>query len=603
MSEETLDVFNTRATIRPDLTQSTSGNAALDALRALGDRSSGLILGDTLGKGGMGLVRLGEQRSVGREVAIKTLKPGLDNEQAALSLLREGWVTGRLEHPNVVPVYDVGIDAAGQPFLVLKRIDGDVWTGLLREPEAVRETHDAQDVLEWHLRVLLSVTQAIRFAHDRGIVHRDLKPDNIMVGKFGEVYVLDWGIAAALDSDPSGRLPSKNTLCGTPAYMAPEMFDRAHADPQMDVYLLGGLLHEVLVGEAPHDGSTLSDAEADSRREVGVDRLDEPELSTLCAEALHPDPTARPEGAEAFARRLRDALDHRDSGRLAAQAATRAAALRTTEDAAQRRRLFAEARFAWQQALERWPENPQARQGLAEAAEEMVAWELDQGELSAAAALVREHPALRPELIERVRTAEDEHNALQAHLHALGRDQDESIGQRTRTFVAAVLGVAFIGMPLVIWTQEHRLVGYSGGVLGLGWSVAMLVSIGSLLFWARDSLSKTIVNRSFAKLMLAVPLGQLFLALVAIQNGTSLHALGHDHMIYWSAMCAATAAVVDARMLVPTLFYAVSWAVCGDRPEWTFPVIAAGDAVLCATLLAMWLPGLTLRRPPESPSE
>ena len=105
-----------------------------------------------------------------------------------------------MEHPNIVPLYDVDLDDDGQPLVVFKRIEGETWRVLLDDSEAVRRRFGVVDVLEWHLRTLMQVCTAVHYAHRCGIVHRDLKPDNVMIGDYGEVYVVDWGIAVALDA-------------------------------------------------------------------------------------------------------------------------------------------------------------------------------------------------------------------------------------------------------------------------------------------------------------------------------------------------------------------------------------------------------------------
>ncbi len=145
----------------------------------------------TLGEGGMGIVHVAQQRSLGREVAIKTLKPEFAQEELILKVLQEAWVTGRLEHPNVVPVYDIVVDAEGRPQIVLKKIDGQPWDQLMHSETDVRKKFRAGDLLDWNLQIVIEICQAVRFAHARGFVHRDLKPENVMVGEFGEVYVLD----------------------------------------------------------------------------------------------------------------------------------------------------------------------------------------------------------------------------------------------------------------------------------------------------------------------------------------------------------------------------------------------------------------------------
>ncbi len=243
-----------RKTIEPHRHASSGGMAALDALRKIGASLDGKIeLHTTLGEGGMGVVHLATQATMGRHVAVKTLRAGAGDLDATLRILREAWITGALEHPNVVPVYDVGVDASGAPIIVMKRIAGSAWCDLIADTGEIAKRFSVGDPFEWNLRILASVCNAVHFAHSRGILHRDLKPENVMVGAFGEVYVLDWGIAVSMDDDPSGRLPlasQATEIAGTPCYMAPEMLlgDPTALSPRTDVYLLGAIFYEIFAG-------------------------------------------------------------------------------------------------------------------------------------------------------------------------------------------------------------------------------------------------------------------------------------------------------------------------------------------------------------------
>ena len=253
------------STITPDPGDlDDAGRRAIALLGQLGARRAGIELRATLGEGGMGIVHAGVQHSLGREVAVKTLRPEVRSEATTLQLLREAWATGALEHPNVVPIYDISLDVEGYPQIVLKKIAGSSWAELMHDAETVRKRFRANHLLDWNLRILMQVCNAIQFAHSRGVLHRDLKPDNVMIGGFGEVYVLDWGIAVSLRDDDDGRLPlarHATEIAGTPCYMAPEMFDqtRAPLSPRTDVYQLGAILFEVVAARPPHDGASLEE--------------------------------------------------------------------------------------------------------------------------------------------------------------------------------------------------------------------------------------------------------------------------------------------------------------------------------------------------------
>ncbi len=149
-------------------------------------------IGSVLAQGGMGRVFLASQRSLHREVAVKTVRPELATEARCRHLLEESMITGSLEHPNIIPVHTLGVDDAGRPFLVMKRAEGVSWGALIDDPshpawERLAVLDD--DKLGAHVDILRSVCNAVIFAHRHGIVHRDIKPENVMVGELGEVYL------------------------------------------------------------------------------------------------------------------------------------------------------------------------------------------------------------------------------------------------------------------------------------------------------------------------------------------------------------------------------------------------------------------------------
>ena len=149
-------------------------------------RATGLSdTGEELGRGGMGVVRAAIQRSLGRQVAVKAPMAEDPPAHVVRALLQEAFVTGILDHPNVLPIHDVVFDARGRPQIVMKRVEGQPWAALARKPAEILASFGAADPLEWNLGVFLQVCNAVAYAHDRGILHRDLKLDNVMIGRFG----------------------------------------------------------------------------------------------------------------------------------------------------------------------------------------------------------------------------------------------------------------------------------------------------------------------------------------------------------------------------------------------------------------------------------
>ena len=278
-----------------------------------------------IARGGMGRVLAAHDRTLDREVALKVLLPGANAER----FVRESKITARLPHPGIPPVYALGTLDDGSPFLAMKLIVGNTLAAELKTAGRPRL-----------LQVFTQVCQAVGFAHSRGIIHRDLKPANIMVGAFGEVQVMDWGLAKDLTSRKSsggshlskvppvpivGTDPNRTTdhraadestddrtqegtVLGTPAYMAPEQARGEATDARGDVFALGGILCAILTGQPPFTGRSSLDvilraATADLAEALA--RLDgceaDAELVGLCRRCLSPNPLDRPADGQAVA--------------------------------------------------------------------------------------------------------------------------------------------------------------------------------------------------------------------------------------------------------------------------------------------------------------
>lgn len=522
-----LDAFSQAFTESPDVTirpmpalgpavlpgSITSPRASLHDLR--GHRPD-LTFDGVIGEGGMAIVRQATQLALHRKVAVKTLRPGMESNVALFALLHEAWIVGNLEHPNVVPVYDMGVDDEGRPLIVLKRIDGTPWSDVLAHPERLKSIGGldcSADPIGWHIDVLLRVCTALCFAHCKGIVHRDLKPDNVMIGAFGEVYVLDWGIAVSLRDEGGGRFPMARDvreMAGTPCYMAPEMLAQPGdiIDERTDVYLLGAILFQILSDSPPHRGKSLSAvlvSVLESRPEIP--QGGPLELVAACRRALSADKADRFQSVETLRAALQTWQSHRPSVTLCAGAERCAVELGsllsdlaapTPETDAQRRRrynLLGECRFGFRQSLVSWPENERARDGLRGVLLATIEHELSFGDHRGAAALCGELVDAPPELLERIeagRRAEEEADALALRARAHLLDYDLRIGARTRQFFAIVLGLAWTILPLVgFWRGAER----TTWPLVVAAPLTFLVLVGILGYWARDSMTKTRVNR------------------------------------------------------------------------------------------------------------
>jgi hypothetical protein len=333
----------------------------------------------------------------------------------------------------------------------------------------------------------------VHYAHSKGLIHRDLKPDNVMVGPFGEVYVLDWGIALAFDESLDGlpQVRDVKHLAGSPRYMAPEMVAVATGKlgPRTDVYLMGAILHEILVGTPPHDGERLVDVmqAAFASETPRLDMVAEDGFVEICRKAMHRDPEARYETAETFREALEECMHQRGSRSLADQAQESLVELeqwlagRCEELSDQGRQrayeLLSGCRFGFNQALSDWPGNTMAREGLQRALTRMVHYELEFGSSRAASALVAALPTPDAELAALAEVGAAKTREAVARLKQLEADVDTTAGSRTRGLALLIhaLGWAALGMVLGHMDRHVEPVGHA--VMLALWCVSLLIVV------------------------------------------------------------------------------------------------------------------------------
>ncbi len=273
----------------------------------------------TIAKGGKCLIKSCRDMHLRRTICYKTLRPEFVKDPIEnRRFLREARLSAALQHPNTVPTYELGRDNRGNYYFTMKLVHGYT----LRELLNYRERYDLSQLME----VMEQVGQALGYAHARGVLHRDIKPDNVLVGAYGEVLLLDWGLAKVwheadaqddedeheeAEGDPG--MTGEGKLQGTVMYMSPEQVRR---DPAIsfssDLYSMGALLYEILTGTTPFQGDLIyklldqiRDDTPPDPREVTKQHVPDA-LAELAMQCLQKDPSARPRSADTLVRTLRD---------------------------------------------------------------------------------------------------------------------------------------------------------------------------------------------------------------------------------------------------------------------------------------------------------
>lgn len=584
-------------TIRPD---SNLAELPPDPTLAL---RPGIDLGDIIGRGGMGVVYAAREETLGRTIAVKTLHPHSRELRAARKLRQEAWVTGRLDHPNVIPVHRIDTENDGTPRVVLKRVDGDTWASLMHDPVIIEQRFRASDALAWNLGVLLSVSNAVRFAHDRGIIHRDIKPENVMVGSYGEVYLVDWGLAVAVDDRASVVLPRATDvtqMAGTLSYMAPEQFFVIAQDlgVRTDLYLLGATLYEVVTGKPPHKERAIGAlaTSINASKPVFPPGVPEP-LCEIVRRAMQRQPADRYPDVASFSKDLADFLDRRSVLQLVDGASRDLAALRSLlsdaresgePDLTAAYRLFGASRFGFRQALAMWPACTTARSGMGDATRAMVEAELQRGEPEAAAVLLTELETPPKDLADRVELARAEHSRARERLAQLERYMDPRRGRRARTIVMASLSAVWVLMPSglhLLRSLSGAQRSHQGALIG---ALALLAIVSALLIYAYRSILATAVNRALGAGALLAVLAQVIMHTGALLSHASLHEPLRAQYLPWFAICGILTFVVDRWFAVPTIVYAGAVVVTALRPDEAYLVTTIANVVLAAVYWNWW---------------
>ncbi|MFO0683140.1 MAG: serine/threonine-protein kinase [Sandaracinus sp.] len=560
---------------------STGGTRRPPSATSLAPAGAELELRTTLGEGGMGIVHLATQRSLSRDVAVKRVRDTKD-ELAIEALVAEATLTGGLEHPAIVPVHALLRDDHG-PLMVMKRLDGVTLRTLIHEPEHARWAELGPDRLGFFVQAVRRLCDALALAASHGVVHRDVKPENVMIGSFGEVYLLDWGVATRA----STKLPAED-VAGTPAYMAPEMLrpDGGEIDARSDVYLLGATLHECVTGRPPHEGDTffavLASVAASAPIAYGSDVP--PALAALLRKAMHADRAER----FADARELGRALDAFVATRAALELVEAADAQRVALEQAIAKgapesdvhAFFQACRFAYEHALRELPEGP-AREGRERALLTMVDYALGRRDLGTArglvAALGNRAPASTTERLLALERELEGVEAERARLRRLEADHDLAVGADERRKLVRVAAFGLVSLLLVLTTLFA-----TGVFVPTPRSVTLISALGMTLLGAavfrnRRTLLHNRMSRQIAYTVMLLVGIVIVHRLVGVVREVPIADLAAEDAFILAVGTSLSALTIRRLLFVPAvLFTAAAVAAPFLGPAGFVPVLGAG---------------------------
>ena len=544
-------------TIRFDIEgdDTTLATLPLLPLKSVGDEPGLFEIKERLGLGGMGEVRLARQPALQRDVAIKLARSGASAAQPSQVLLREALVMGYLEHPNIVPIHIVGRDESGELVVAMKRIEGQTLQDRIARP-------DRLEVLDDNLEVLLGVCNAVEFAHQRGVVHLDIKPANIMVGSFGEVYLLDWGTAVAYRDDVPSTIPrpaNDGMVRGTPAYFAAEMVAGEAVVPATDVFLLGGILYSLLTGYGPNTGNTTEAVCECAFREEPRELPDgcPPELAEIIHRALRPWPQQRFATAAQFRDavagylRSRSARDMLEAGRRAA--VRHADLIRANADSGRVYGAFGAARQFIVDARTAAKLDGYGEPELQSLLERMCEWELGRENAAGAEALIRELPSPNPELARRIAAAAAARSAEKAELAELRREVDPGVANKQKIAMWLLIGgaIALIYVtPALLGHRQAPTEALVGHVVYLG----ALLLVTALL---SKRLLDTRLNREVVGLVWVLSIFGLFVRIGAFAGALSLSTAIALDLALVATMGGFATVTIDRRLVAALPFHLI----------------------------------------------
>jgi eukaryotic-like serine/threonine-protein kinase len=557
-------------------------------------------VGEVLGEGGMGKVFEATQSSLGRRIAVKKVHDHLNSPAFIRRLLQEAWITGMLEHPNIVPIYDIVEGTDSRPEIIMKKIDGEAWLDVLLDNSKLTRAGSSIN-LEKNLDIFIQVCHAIEYAHCKNILHRDLKPENIMIGHYGEVYVLDWGIAVALDEGYPKWIPQakfENRIAGTLGYLAPEM---AHGKGELlcvqsDIYLLGAMLYEIVTGTQlrpnPIDPNDLSEIiEAQYEPNPNLDSS----LNTILSKTLANSPEDR---YQSVADLREEVLKYRSSMEiieLSRQTRELFQKIHTNylKDEVDRNALFqnlAAARFGVQQIERLSDEKLKINEELKALVLVLVRGELDNERLGSAELLLSQFNIPSGDLSDQILKLRIKRNQSASELERLRVENNQNIGVRTRLLVATIAFILWMSCSVIKYFYEDF--SYTTTFWLSAFQIVVFMGLG---YWARESLFRTQLNRQSFSALFLLPVILLISDVACYMADFDIDvALSIRHLASSTLLFCFTA-FVESKLLPTAFVYSIFTIMLFMYPEQKFVFIPIINVILFINIGIIWLPNLQHR--------
>jgi eukaryotic-like serine/threonine-protein kinase len=457
------EVLSHRKTVTEETTEiNSSSTVNLDP--SIQNQMTDLSFGKILGVGGAGYVQLAWQHSLAREVAIKRISGDWKTSNKAKSLVREARLAGFLEHPNILPIHLLAQNEEGEPLIIMKRVEGQNWSEILKKEGALYLPKQGE-VLVKNLKIFIQVCRALEYTHSRNVLHLDIKPENIMIGEYGEVYLVDWGVGMYEE-----RLPqlAEHYIAGTPSFMASEMVQGLkYSSKASDIALLGSTLHYLLMGTYRYQGKDILNVlyQAGKAEAASYPFEVHTELAHIINKACHKNSEERFKSVYDLRCAIEAYLDHRSAFTLFHESFVMMKSLEqeiftafSTDQVEAFREKALTCRITLAHTLSIWPDYQEALRSLQLLLRLCCAFEIQQDNLTAAETyyneLIEDDHQLYQDLMQAKKSKQQQ---IQDHARLLDLEEDLSFkANHNLQWVSAVLHGLLWASCLSIFSYLNR---------------------------------------------------------------------------------------------------------------------------------------------------